>query len=162
MAGGGLCDRRCRSPAWRNPPCSGPSTGEAWRWRESNPRPSASGRDFSERSRCKGLGSSSGIGTGRGAQLTLSCPGQPVGAADPVSPDEWRPCPARGAWTRRTSLLVGSECELRMLGVCWCFRLFYVAPETTARFSRLDHRSRNRLRMPKRGHAIYRVQLSFL
>jgi len=36
-----------------------------------------------------------------------------------------------------------SERELR-LGVCFWFRLFYVAPETTARFSRLDDRSRNR------------------
>src|SRR5579862_2281607 len=30
------------------------------------------------------------------------------------------------------------------LGVCFVFRLFYVAPETTARFSQLDDRSRNR------------------
>jgi len=30
------------------------------------------------------------------------------------------------------------------LGVCFWFRLFNVAPETTARFSYLDDRSRNR------------------
>ena len=39
--------------------------------------------------------------------------------------------------------LLSSVREL-MLGVCCVFRLFYVAPETTARFSRLDDRSRNR------------------
>ncbi len=37
---------------------------------------------------------------------------------------------------------LGSECELR-LGVCCWFRLFNVAPETTARFSHLDYRSRD-------------------
>ena len=30
-----------------------------------------------------------------------------------------------------------------MLGVCFVFRLFYVDPETTARFSHLDDRSRS-------------------
>src|SRR5579862_225160 len=39
--------------------------------------------------------------------------------------------------------LLSSVRELR-LGVCFVFRLFYVAPETTARFSQLDDRSRNR------------------
>jgi site-specific DNA recombinase len=37
---------------------------------------------------------------------------------------------------------LGSERELR-LGVCFWFRLFYVAPETTARFSHIDYRSRD-------------------
>src|ERR1700677_3441706 len=37
---------------------------------------------------------------------------------------------------------LGSERELR-LGVCFWFRLFNVAPETTARFSYFDDRSRN-------------------
>src|SRR5580704_14504995 len=37
---------------------------------------------------------------------------------------------------------LGSERELR-LGVCFWFRLFNVAPETTARFSYLDDRSRD-------------------
>jgi hypothetical protein len=37
---------------------------------------------------------------------------------------------------------LGSKCELR-LGICVGFRLFNVAPETTARFSYLDHRSRS-------------------
>jgi hypothetical protein len=37
---------------------------------------------------------------------------------------------------------LSSQRELR-LGVCFWFRLFNVAPETTARFSYLDDRSRN-------------------
>ena len=37
---------------------------------------------------------------------------------------------------------LGGERELR-LGVCWFFRLFYVAPETTARFSCIDDQSRD-------------------
>ena len=37
---------------------------------------------------------------------------------------------------------LSSDRELR-LGVCFWFRLFNVAPETTARFSRLDDRSRD-------------------
>jgi len=37
---------------------------------------------------------------------------------------------------------LGSERELR-LGVCFWFRLFNVAPETTARFSYIDDRSRS-------------------
>ena len=37
---------------------------------------------------------------------------------------------------------LGSEAELR-LAVCFWFRLFYVAPETTARFSYLDIQRRN-------------------
>ena len=46
---------------------------------------------------------------------------------------------------------LGSKCELR-LGICVGFRLFNVAPETTARFSHLDDRSRS-LSPPGRGHA---------
>jgi hypothetical protein len=42
---------------------------------------------------------------------------------------------------RANGLLSGSHCELR-LGVCLLSRLFYVAPGTTARFSRFDYRSR--------------------
>ncbi len=38
---------------------------------------------------------------------------------------------------------LGSERELR-LGVYFCFRLFNVAPETTARFSHINDLSRNR------------------
>jgi hypothetical protein len=38
---------------------------------------------------------------------------------------------------------LSSEAELCVLGVCFWFRLFNVAPETTARFSYLDDRSRN-------------------
>jgi hypothetical protein len=45
----------------------------------------------------------------------------------------------RGPGGRR---YLSSERELR-LGVCFWFRLFNVAPETTARFSYLDDRSRN-------------------
>jgi len=37
---------------------------------------------------------------------------------------------------------LSSERELR-LGVCFLFRLFNVAPETTARFSNLDDQSRS-------------------
>jgi hypothetical protein len=37
---------------------------------------------------------------------------------------------------------LGSERELR-LGVCFWFRLFYVVPETTARFSHIDNQSRD-------------------
>jgi hypothetical protein len=37
---------------------------------------------------------------------------------------------------------LSSERELR-LGVCFCFRLFNVVPETTARFSYIDDRSRS-------------------
>ena len=45
----------------------------------------------------------------------------------------------RGPGGRR---YLSSDRELR-LGVCFWFRLFNVAPETTARFSYLDDRSRN-------------------
>ena len=38
---------------------------------------------------------------------------------------------------------LSSERELWLLGVCFWFRLFNVAPETTARFSYLDNRSRS-------------------
>src|SRR3954449_1977144 len=38
---------------------------------------------------------------------------------------------------------LGSDCELR-LGICFWFRLFNVAPETTARFFRVEHQSRSR------------------
>ena len=38
---------------------------------------------------------------------------------------------------------LSSERELWLLGVCFWFRLFNVAPETTARFSYLDDRSRS-------------------
>ncbi len=47
--------------------------------------------------------------------------------------------------------LLSSVREL-VLGVCCVFRLFYVAPETTARFSQLDDRSRN-LSPPPVGNA---------
>ena len=45
-------------------------------------------------------------------------------------------------WDRAGVAALGSHCELR-LGVCFWFRLFYVDPETTARFIRLEHRSRS-------------------
>src|SRR6516165_107397 len=46
----------------------------------------------------------------------------------------------RGPGGRR---YLSSERELWLLGVCFWFRLFNVAPETTARFSYLDDRSRS-------------------
>jgi len=46
-----------------------------WRWRESNPRPSASHRAFSERSRQLSLGTSAAAGEFGGPQPTLSVPG---------------------------------------------------------------------------------------
>jgi hypothetical protein len=59
-----------------------------------------------------------------------------------VSPTRWRPVPARGTETGRTSQFLGCERELR-LGVYFLFRLFNVAPETTARFSYIDDQSRS-------------------
>ncbi len=59
-----------------------------------------------------------------------------------MSPTRCRPIPARGAETGRTSQFLGCERELR-LGVYFLFRLFNVAPETTARFSHLDDQSRS-------------------
>jgi len=76
------------------------------------------------------------------ARIRRVCPWWPVGATSQVSPTRCRPDPARRAETGRTSLLSGSDRELR-LGVCFWFRLFSVAPETTARFSHLDDQSRS-------------------
>src|SRR3954454_238233 len=45
-------------------------------------------------------------------------------------------------WDRAGVTALGSECELR-LGICFWFRLFNVVPETTARFSRINNRSRS-------------------
>jgi len=76
------------------------------------------------------------------ARTRRVCPWWPVGATSQVSPTRCRPDPARRAETGRTSLLSGSDRELR-LGVYFWFRLFNVAPETTARFSHLDDQSRS-------------------
>jgi len=70
-------------------------------------------------------------------------PGRLIGRTVRVRPTWRRPRPARRAGAGRTGYRLGSQRELR-LGVCFVFRLFYVAPETTARFSRIDDRSRNR------------------
>jgi hypothetical protein len=75
-------------------------------------------------------------------RIRLKCPCRPVGAVGQVSPTRWRPVPARGTETGRTSQFLGCERELR-LGVYFLFRLFNVAPETTARFSHLDDQSRS-------------------
>jgi hypothetical protein len=40
-----------------------------------------------------------------------------------------------------------------MLGICFVFRLFYVAPETTARFSHFDDQSRS-LSPPRRSRCL--------
>jgi len=75
-------------------------------------------------------------------RIRLNCPCRPVGAVGQVSPTRWRPVPARGAETGRTSQFLGCERELR-LGVYFWFRLFNVDPETTARFSYIDDQSRS-------------------
>src|SRR5436190_23839926 len=45
-------------------------------------------------------------------------------------------------WDRAGVAALGSHWQLR-LGICFWFRLFNVVPETTARFIRLEHRSRS-------------------
>ena len=103
---------------------------QSWRWRESNPRPSASHRAFSERSRRLDLGALAVAGEFEGPQPTFSVPGG-------------QSLPACRAETGRTGYVLSSQRELR-LGICFLFRLFNVVPETTARFSRIDDQSRNR------------------
>ncbi len=75
-------------------------------------------------------------------RIRLRCPRWPVGTTVRVSPTYVARIRSVGLRPVGRHCALSSDCELR-LGICFCFRLFNVAPETTARFSHIDDRSRS-------------------
>ncbi len=76
-----------------------------------------------------------------------ACPCRPVGTGGRRALQMMAPTPAgRGQSGRTHNLRSGCEHQIVLIdvGVCIFFRLFFVDPETTARFSHFNRQSRNR------------------
>ncbi len=81
------------------------------------------------------------------AVAVCACPRRPVGTGGGRALQMMAPAPAgRGLPGRTHNLRSGCEHQIVLIdvGVCICFRLFFVDPETTARFSHFNRQSRNR------------------
>lgn len=81
------------------------------------------------------------------AVAVCACPHRPVGTGGGRALQMMAPAPAGLGLPGRThNLKSGCEHQIVLIdvGVCICFRLFFVDPETTARFSHFNRQSRNR------------------